>query len=63
MAHLRHDARVCRQKQSSEQIRISHGWLTPDERREQAENENRRRLAAQKKAQAGTPLLGLDEAG
>ena len=42
MAHLRHDARVCRQKQTSEQIRIAHGWLTPEERRVQAENENRR---------------------
>jgi hypothetical protein len=61
MAHLRHDARVCRQKQTSEQIRIAHGWLTPEERRVQAENENRRRLAAQKKAQAGAPLLSLEE--
>jgi hypothetical protein len=56
MGGLKHDARVCRQKQTSEQIRLSNGWLTPAERQEQAEREETRRLAAQKKAQAGTPL-------
>jgi hypothetical protein len=56
MAHLRHDARVCRQKQTSEQIRIAHGWLTPEERRVQAENENRRRLAALPSAQGPAGL-------
>jgi hypothetical protein len=56
MAGLRHDAKVCRQKQTSEQIRLSHGWLTPAERQEKAEREETRRLAAQKKAQQGNPL-------
>jgi hypothetical protein len=56
MSGLKHDAKVCRQKQTSEQIRLSNGWLTPAERQEQAETETRRRQAAQKKAQAGMPL-------
>jgi hypothetical protein len=60
MAALRHDAKACRQKQTSEQIRLSNGWLTPAERQEQAEREETRRLAAQKKAQAGSPL-GLED--
>lgn len=53
---IRHDAKLCRQKQTSEQIRLSHGWLTPAERQDEAEREEARRLAAKKKAQAGTPL-------
>ena len=50
MAGLKHDAKVCRQAATSEQIRLSNGWFTPAERKEQAETDNRRRQAAQKKA-------------
>jgi hypothetical protein len=60
MGGLKHDAKFCRQKQTSEQIRLSNGWLTPAERQDLAEREATRRLAAQKKAQAGSPL-GLEE--
>ena len=61
MSGLKHDAQVCRQKQTSEQIRLSNEWFTPAERQEQAETEKRRLEAAQKKAAKGTPLLGLEE--
>lgn len=56
MAGLRHDARVCRDNLKSERLRRELGIFTPAELEEQAEVENRRRLAAQKKAQSGTPL-------
>jgi hypothetical protein len=57
---LRHDAKICRQKASSEQIRLSLGLLTPTERQAQADAEQARRLKAQKKTQQGM-ALGLKE--
>ena len=53
---MRHDAARNRQDVKSERIRLSLGLLTPEERQDLANREEARRLAAQKKAQAGTPL-------
>ena len=61
MTDLRHDAKVCRQRATSEQIRLGLGLLTPKERQDLADREEARRLAAQKKAAKGCPLLGLEE--
>ena len=61
MAGLRHDARVCRVNAKSERLRLELGILTPEERQAQAEAENKRRLAAQKKAAKGNALPGLEE--
>lgn len=58
---LHHDAKVCRAKASSEQIRLSLGLLTPEERQAKAEAERRRRQAAAKKATQGAALPGLEE--
>lgn len=61
MAGLRHDAKVCRHKATSESIRLGLGLLTPEERQARADAEETRRLAAQKKAAKDMPMLGLEE--
>lgn len=57
---IRHDARLCRQKASSEVIRIGLGILTPQERRARQEAQERRELASRKEAQRGPSLFSED---
>ena len=52
-----HDAANNRQHAKSELIRRANGWLTPAERQEQAEAEERRRLEQARKAAQGPDLL------
>ena len=52
-----HDAHQSRQHAKSELIRRANGWLTPAERQEQAEAEERRRLEQARKAAQGPALL------
>ena len=54
---MRHDASRNRQDVKSERIRLANGWLTPAERQEQAEAEERRRLEQAKKAAQGPALF------
>ena len=52
-----HDAANNRQLAKSELIRRANGWLTPAERQEQAEAEERRRLEQARKAAQGPALF------
>jgi len=54
---MRHDAHQSRQHAKSELIRRSRGWLTPQELKEQADAEERRRLAEARKAAPGPALF------
>ena len=52
-----HDAHLAKQHAKSEQVRIAHGWLTPEEIKAQQESEERRRLEQAAKAALGQPLF------
>ncbi|HLP31085.1 MAG TPA: hypothetical protein VK150_06965 [Geothrix sp.] len=54
---LRHDAKQCRQRLTSDQIRISQGIYTPQERQAMEDAERKRQLAQAKEAAKGAPLL------
>ena len=54
---LRHDAKACRGRATSEQIRVSLGILTPKERKAKEDAERKRREAQAKEAAKGAPLL------
>ena len=55
---LRHDARQCREKAKSEQIRIARGYLTPEETKAAGERAERLRQAQAKEATKGRDLFG-----
>lgn len=54
---MRHDAQQSRQHAKSGLIRRANGWLTPQEQKEQAEADERRRLAEARKAAPGPALF------
>ncbi|BDU76267.1 hypothetical protein [Mesoterricola sediminis] len=54
---MRHDAKACRGRATSEQIRVSLGLLTPQERKAMEEAERKRQMAQAKEAAKGAPLL------
>lgn len=60
MGELRHDARACRQRASSELIRKSLGIETPAEREKRERREAETAAERRKAEQRGTPL-GLGE--
>ena len=57
---MRHDAHKHREDAKSQQIRLSHGWLTPAEIQEQAEAAERRRMEQARKDTQGPALFGED---
>lgn len=61
MGELRHDARACRLRASSELIRKSLGIETQAEREKRERREAEKVAEQQKAAQKGTPL-GLEDA-
>jgi hypothetical protein len=57
---VRHDAAKAREDEKSRRIRLSLGIKLPQEIQAEKDAKEKRRLEAQKKAQAGAPL-GLEE--
>jgi hypothetical protein len=59
MGNLRHDARVCRERERSEQTRIALGIEYPEERAARLAREAKKAKERRKEAQKGT-ALGLE---
>ena len=62
MAGLKHDAKACRNKQTSEQIRLGLGLLTSAEKEADAAAQRARDLLKAKKDTKGASLFSEDEA-
>ena len=56
----RHDMHLLKQDAKSEQIRLSNGWLRPEEIAEQQAAEERHRLEQARKATRGNALFDVE---